>query len=49
MSPAVCLSVDSLILVNFLSGALAFATVLVVLLALSVCMMNKRNSCIYTG
>ncbi|XP_044039128.1 uncharacterized protein LOC122869850 [Siniperca chuatsi] len=32
-------------LVNFLSGALVFTTILVVLLAFSVCMMNKRNIC----
>ncbi|KAG8006280.1 Obscurin, partial [Nibea albiflora] len=37
--------VDSLFLVYFLSGALTFTTILVVLLAFSVCMMNKRNKC----
>ncbi|XP_062300345.1 immunoglobulin kappa light chain-like [Scomber scombrus] len=37
--------VDSLVLVYFLSGALAFTTILVVLLALSVCVIFKRNSC----
>ncbi|XP_044198475.1 uncharacterized protein LOC122974502 [Thunnus albacares] len=36
-------SLDSL--VYFLSGALAFTTILVVLLAFSVCMMNKKNGC----
>uniref|UniRef100_A0A671XV52 Uncharacterized LOC115590181 n=2 Tax=Sparus aurata TaxID=8175 RepID=A0A671XV52_SPAAU len=37
--------VDRLALVYFLSGALTFTTVLVVLLALSVYKMKKRNSC----
>ncbi|XP_053199348.1 uncharacterized protein LOC128383788 [Scomber japonicus] len=37
--------VDSLVLVYFLSGALAFTTILVVLLAFSVCVIIKRNSC----
>ncbi|XP_051231344.1 uncharacterized protein LOC127349539 [Dicentrarchus labrax] len=32
-------------LVYFLSGTLAFTTILTVLLAFSMCMMNKRNSC----
>ncbi|KAM6894567.1 uncharacterized protein PEZ65_022227 [Lycodopsis pacificus] len=36
---------DSLVSVYLLSGALTFTTILSVLLALSVCMMNKRNSC----
>ncbi|XP_042258222.1 uncharacterized protein LOC121890033 [Thunnus maccoyii] len=36
-------SLDSL--VYFLSGALAFTTILVILLAFSVCMMNKKNGC----
>uniref|UniRef100_A0A4W6DHB6 Ig-like domain-containing protein n=1 Tax=Lates calcarifer TaxID=8187 RepID=A0A4W6DHB6_LATCA len=36
--------VDSLVLVYFLSGALTFSTILVVLLAFSVYKMNKRNS-----
>ncbi|XP_037615453.1 uncharacterized protein LOC119482116 [Sebastes umbrosus] len=35
----------SLVLVYFLSGALAFTTILVVILALSVYKVNKRNSC----
>ncbi|XP_078020637.1 uncharacterized protein LOC144459823 [Epinephelus lanceolatus] len=35
----------SLVLVYFLSGALAFTIILVVLLAFSVYKMNKRNSC----
>ncbi|XP_070785755.1 uncharacterized protein [Enoplosus armatus] len=35
-------------LVYFLSGALAFTAILVVLLAFSLCMMNKRNSCQHT-
>ncbi|XP_038586392.1 uncharacterized protein LOC119911560 [Micropterus salmoides] len=35
---------DSLVLVYFLSGALGLTTILVVLLAFLVCMMNKRNS-----
>ncbi|XP_073330780.1 uncharacterized protein [Pagrus major] len=37
--------VDSPVLVYFLSGALTFTTVLVVLLAFSVYKMKKRNSC----
>ncbi|XP_067436134.1 uncharacterized protein [Thunnus thynnus] len=37
--------VDSLVLVYFLSGALAFTTILSVLLAFSVYKMKKRNSC----
>ncbi|KAK9524528.1 hypothetical protein VZT92_016914 [Zoarces viviparus] len=36
---------DSLVSVYLLSGAFTFITILSVLLALSVCMMNKRNSC----
>ncbi|CAK6973026.1 uncharacterized protein LOC128383706 [Scomber scombrus] len=36
-------SFDSL--VNILSGALAFTTILVLVLTFSVCMMNKKNSC----
>ncbi|XP_074479743.1 uncharacterized protein LOC141760637 [Sebastes fasciatus] len=36
---------DALVLVYFLSGALAFTTILVVILALSVYKVNKRNSC----
>ncbi|XP_026208931.1 uncharacterized protein LOC113157573 [Anabas testudineus] len=36
---------DSLVLVYFLSGALAFTTILAALLALSVYKNNKRNSC----
>ncbi|XP_068570018.1 immunoglobulin kappa light chain-like [Cebidichthys violaceus] len=36
---------DSLVWVCLLSGALTFTTILSVLLALSVCMMNKTNSC----
>ncbi|XP_068569682.1 uncharacterized protein [Cebidichthys violaceus] len=36
---------DSLVSVYLLSGALTFTTILSVLLALSVCMMNKTNSC----
>ncbi|KAL6118798.1 uncharacterized protein ACO6RY_03513 [Pungitius sinensis] len=36
---------DSRILVYFLSGALAFTTVLNVLLVFLLCMMNKRNRC----
>ncbi|XP_068570023.1 uncharacterized protein [Cebidichthys violaceus] len=36
---------DSLVSVYLLSGALTFTTILSVLLALSVCMMNKGNSC----
>ncbi|XP_040887408.1 immunoglobulin kappa light chain-like isoform X2 [Toxotes jaculatrix] len=35
--------------VYFLSGALAFTTITSVLLAFSVCMMHKRNSCQCTG
>ncbi|XP_037615450.1 M1-specific T cell receptor beta chain-like isoform X2 [Sebastes umbrosus] len=37
--------VDSPVLVYFLSGALAFTTILVVLLVFLLCMMKKRNSC----
>ncbi|XP_056298768.1 uncharacterized protein LOC130211793 isoform X2 [Pseudoliparis swirei] len=37
--------VHSLVLVNFLSGALTFTSILSVLLAVSVCMMNKGSSC----
>ncbi|XP_053199021.1 uncharacterized protein LOC128383421 [Scomber japonicus] len=37
--------VDSLVLVYFLSGALAFTTILSVLLAISMYKMNKRQSC----
>ncbi|XP_073330783.1 uncharacterized protein [Pagrus major] len=37
--------VDRLVLVYFLSGALTFTTILVVLLAFSVYKMKKRNSC----
>ncbi|XP_044196648.1 immunoglobulin kappa light chain-like [Thunnus albacares] len=37
--------VDSLVLVYFLSGALTFTTILVVLLAFSVCVIKKKNSC----
>ncbi|XP_037615479.1 uncharacterized protein LOC119482133 [Sebastes umbrosus] len=36
---------DALVLVYFLSGALAFTTILVVILALSVYKVNKRNNC----
>ncbi|XP_075942961.1 immunoglobulin kappa light chain-like [Anarhichas minor] len=36
---------DSLVSMYLLSGAFTFITILSVLLALSVCMMNKRNSC----
>lgn len=51
MSPGVCLSadeVDSLVLVC-LSGALAFTTILSVLLAVLLCVTNKRNKCKCTG
>ncbi|XP_067436044.1 immunoglobulin kappa light chain-like [Thunnus thynnus] len=44
---SLCLSaneVDSAVLVYFLSGALAFTTILSILLAFSVCMMNMINS-----
>ncbi|XP_051284744.1 uncharacterized protein LOC127379327 [Dicentrarchus labrax] len=37
--------VDSSVLVYFLSGALAFTTILVVLLTVSMYKMNKRSSC----
>ncbi|XP_054483519.1 immunoglobulin kappa light chain-like isoform X2 [Anoplopoma fimbria] len=37
--------VDSLVLVYFLSGALVFNTILVVLLGISVYKVNKKNSC----
>ncbi|XP_056298509.1 uncharacterized protein LOC130211649 isoform X2 [Pseudoliparis swirei] len=37
--------VHSLVLVYFLSGALMFTSILSVLLAVSVCMMNKGSSC----
>ncbi|XP_054456865.1 titin-like [Anoplopoma fimbria] len=37
--------VDSLVLVYFLSGALAFTIILSVLLVFLLCMMNKRNIC----
>ncbi|XP_076581744.1 immunoglobulin kappa light chain-like [Chaetodon auriga] len=36
---------DSLLLVYFLSGALAFTTILSLLLAVSLCIIRKRNSC----
>ncbi|XP_070710697.1 uncharacterized protein [Pempheris klunzingeri] len=36
---------DEVGLVYFLSAVLAFATILIVVLAFSVCMMNKRHSC----
>ncbi|XP_075942957.1 uncharacterized protein LOC142945905 [Anarhichas minor] len=36
---------DSLVLVYFLSGALAFTIILSVLLVFLLCMMNKRNHC----
>ncbi|XP_049922990.1 uncharacterized protein LOC126404063 [Epinephelus moara] len=36
---------DSSVLVYFLSGISTFTTILSVLLAVSVCMMNKRNCC----
>ncbi|KAM6894189.1 uncharacterized protein PEZ65_021868 [Lycodopsis pacificus] len=36
---------DSLVLVYFLSGALAFTIILSVLLVFLLCMMNKRNRC----
>uniref|UniRef100_A0A8C2ZDL2 Ig-like domain-containing protein n=1 Tax=Cyclopterus lumpus TaxID=8103 RepID=A0A8C2ZDL2_CYCLU len=39
----------SVLWVTLLSGALTFTTILSVLLALSVCMMNKGNSCQSTG
>uniref|UniRef100_A0A8C9X625 Ig-like domain-containing protein n=1 Tax=Sander lucioperca TaxID=283035 RepID=A0A8C9X625_SANLU len=41
--------VNSLVLVYFLSGALAFTTILSVLLAFFLYIMNKRNSCQCTG
>uniref|UniRef100_A0AAQ4PL60 Ig-like domain-containing protein n=1 Tax=Gasterosteus aculeatus aculeatus TaxID=481459 RepID=A0AAQ4PL60_GASAC len=41
--------VDSPFVVYLLSGALVFSNILVVLLALSVCMMNKTDSCQSTG
>ncbi|XP_062418071.1 immunoglobulin kappa light chain-like [Pungitius pungitius] len=40
---------DSPFLVYFLSGSLVFTNILVFLLALSVCMMNKTDSCQSTG
>ncbi|XP_078020617.1 uncharacterized protein LOC117246278 isoform X2 [Epinephelus lanceolatus] len=40
---------DSNVLVYFLSGTSTFSTILLVLLAVSVCMMNKRNSCKSSG
>uniref|UniRef100_A0A3Q3L3F3 Uncharacterized LOC113135797 n=1 Tax=Mastacembelus armatus TaxID=205130 RepID=A0A3Q3L3F3_9TELE len=39
---------DSHRLVYFLSGALTFTTILTVLLAFLLCMINRRNSCICT-
>ncbi|XP_029310282.1 uncharacterized protein LOC115023447 [Cottoperca gobio] len=41
--------VDSLVLVHFLSGFSTLTTILSVLLAFSVCMMNRSNSCQSTG
>ncbi|XP_019123734.1 immunoglobulin kappa light chain-like isoform X1 [Larimichthys crocea] len=40
--------VDCLFLLHLLTGISAFTTILVVLLAFSVCTMNKRNSCLLT-